>query len=96
MNFLPLSNYVLVKPIEQSNTLKSGLVIPESSLDKPNQGEVIKVGEGLLNDDGETLPISVVQGDKILFSKYAGIEIKLDGEKYLLIRDTELLGKFTE
>lgn len=92
MKFKPVSNYILVKPSEVSNTTKSGLVLPESSIDKPNHGDVIEIGDGQLSVDGNLLPISVNVGDKVLFPKYAGTEIVLDGLKYLILRDTDLFG----
>lgn len=92
MKFSPVSNYILVKPIETSNTTASGLVLPESALDKPNMGTVIEVGSGQMTPDGVLLPISVNVDNVILFPKYVGTEIKLSGEKYLLMRDTDIFG----
>lgn len=91
-NFKPVSNYVLVKPVEIPTTTPSGLALPESSVDKPNMGTVMAVGEGQLGMTGERLPISVSVNDVILFPKFAGTEIKLSGEKYLIMRDTDLFG----
>lgn len=90
--FKPLSNYVLVEPIEAPDTTPSGLVLPESSKEKPNQGRVVSVGNGQVTDHGDTIPVMVFEEDVVFFNKYSGIEIKLDGKKYLLIRDVELLG----
>lgn len=92
MNFKPVSNYILVSPIEVPDTTPSGLVLPESSLDKPNMGTVISVGDGQLTDRGERIPLSVQVHDIILFPKYAGTEVKLNKEKYLIMRDTDILG----
>lgn len=90
--FQPLSNYVLIEPIEIPDTTPSGLVLPESSKEKPNQGRVVAVGSGQTTDHGDTIPIMVFKEDIVFFNKYSGIEIKLDGKKYLLMRDVELLG----
>lgn len=96
MNFVPFSNFILVQPIEMPNTTPSGLALPESSLDKPNQGTVVAIGNGQLSDRLERIPISAQVGDKVLFPKYSGTELKLNGSKYLLMRDTDLFGKMTE
>lgn len=90
--FKPLSNYVLIEPVEIPDTTPSGLVLPESSKEKPNQGKVVAVGEGQITDRGDKILVTVSQGDVVFFNKYSGIEIKLEGKKYLLMRDTELLG----
>lgn len=92
MNFTPLSNYVLVEPIEVPDKTPSGIILPESSKERPNYGTVLKVGDGIRNEQGILIPISVNISDKVLFQKYSGIEVKLDGKKYLLMRDTEILG----
>lgn len=92
MNFKPVSNYMLVRPIEISNTTKSGLVLPESSLDKPNMGRVISVGKGQISSDGVLMPMFVSVGETVLFTRYSGTEIKLNSEKYLILRDTDILG----
>lgn len=92
MKFKPVSNYILVKPTEVSNTTKSGLVLPESSLDKPNHGDVIEVGQGQADTNGIPLPLCVTVGNKVLFPKYAGTEIVLDGIKHLIMRDTDVFG----
>lgn len=87
----PLSNYVLIEPIEVPDTTPSGLVLPDSSKDRPNQGKVIAVGEGQLHE-GKLYPTMVGVGDTVLFAKFAGTELKLDGKRYLIMRDTELFG----
>ncbi len=92
MKFYPVSNYILVKPIQVSNTTASGLALPESALDKPNKGTVIEIGSGQLTPDGVVLPISVNVNDTILFPKYAGIDITINNEKYLIMRDTDVFG----
>jgi chaperonin GroES len=92
MNFKPVSNYILVKPVAVSDTTPSGLVLPESSLDKPNMGTVISVGDGQLTSEGVRLPMAVQINDVVLFPKYSGTEIKLNKEKYLIMRDTDIFG----
>lgn len=91
-NFKPLSNYVLIKPIEIPDTTPSGIVLPESSKDRPNQGKVIAVGDGQLSDRLDHIPVSTKVGDVVLFPKYSGTELKLNGEKFLIMRDTDLFG----
>lgn len=96
MNFTPFSNFILVQPVEVSNTTQSGLVLPDSSIDKPNQGTVVATGNGQLSDRLERIPVSAQVGDRVLFPKYSGTELKLNGIKYLLMRDTDLFGKLDE
>lgn len=93
MNFKPLSNYVLVKPVVvQEATTPSGIVLPESAVEKPNMGTIIAIGDGILNEVGDRLPMSVQVNDTILYPKFAGTEIKLNGERYLIMRDSDLFG----
>jgi chaperonin GroES len=92
MNFKPVSNYILVKPVAVSDTTPSGLVLPESSLDKPNMGSVVSAGDGQLTSEGVRLPMAVEINDVVLFPKYSGTEIKLNKEKYLIMRDTDIFG----
>lgn len=92
MKFKPVSNYILVKPVDVPDTTPSGLVLPESSLDKPNMGTVYAVGEGQYTSEGIRIPVTVQVNDIILFPKYSGTEVKLNGEKYLIMRDTDIFG----
>ena len=92
MNFKPVSNYILVKTVEVPTTTQSGLLLPEASVDKPNMGTVMAVGEGQWTERGERIPLSVQVNDIILFPKFSGMEVKLNGEKYLIMRDTDLFG----
>lgn len=92
MSFKPLGNYVLIKVVEVPNTTKSGLALPESAIDKPNQGKIIAVGDGIRADNGDLIPLRVSIDDTVLFPKYSGVEIKLEEGKFLLIREQELLG----
>jgi len=90
--FTPLHDRILVRRVEESETVRGGIIIPDSAKEKPQQGEVISVGKGKSNDEGKVFPLDVKSGDKILFGKYSGTEIKLDGEEYLIMREEEVLG----
>ncbi len=92
MKLQPLGDRVVVKPDEdQDLRTPSGLVIPDTAKEKPQMGEVIAVGPGALNDDGERMPMEVKEGDKVLYSKFAGTEVKIDGEDYLVLSARDLL-----
>jgi chaperonin GroES len=88
----PLHDRILVRRLEEAETTRGGIIIPDTAKDKPQQGEVIAVGKGRKNEKGETFPLDVKEGDNILFGKYAGSEIKLDGEEYLIMKEDEVLG----
>ena len=90
--FTPLHDRVLVRRIEEVGTTRGGIIIPDSAKDKPSEGEVISVGRGKSNDEGKVFPLAVKEGDRILFGKYAGTEIKLDGEDFVIMREEEVLG----
>jgi len=90
--FTPLHDRILVRRVEEGETLRGGIIIPDSAKEKPQQGEVISVGKGKSNDEGKVFPLDVKTGDKILFGKYSGTEIKLDGEELLIMREEEVLG----
>jgi len=90
--FTPLHDRILVRRMEESETVRGGIIIPDSAKEKPQQGEVISVGKGKSNDEGKVFPLDVKAGDKILFGKYSGTEIKLDGEELLIMREEEVLG----
>ena len=92
VNVTPLHDRVLVKRIEEKETVKGGIIIPDSAKEKPQEGEVIAVGAGKI-DKGERVPLDVKAGDRILFGKYSGTEIKLDDEEYLILREEEILAK---
>lgn len=92
MKFKPVSNYILVKPVETPDTTPSGLVLPESSKEKPNMGVVQAVGEGQWTSEGNRIPVFVKVNDIVLFAKYAGTEVTLNKEKYLIMRDLDLFG----
>ena len=91
MELRPLHDRVIVKRLDNERTTASGIVIPESAAEKPDQGEVIAVGPGKKTEDGKILPVDVKAGDKVLFGKYAGQAVKVDGEELLVIREEEIL-----
>ena len=90
--FTPLHDRILVRRVEEVGTTRGGIIIPDSAKDKPSEGEVISVGRGKSNDEGKVFPLAVKEGDRILFGKYAGTEIKLDGEDFVIMREEEVLG----
>lgn len=88
----PLGNRVVVKPIEQEERTPSGLVLPETAKEKPQEGEVLAVGPGEWAEDGKTrIPLEVKVGDRVIFAKYAGTEVKVNGEKLLILRESDIL-----
>ena len=91
MALRPLHDRVIVKRLDNERTTASGIVIPESAAEKPDQGEILAVGTGKRTDDGKVLPLEVKVGDKVLFGKYAGQTVKVDGEEVLVIREDEIL-----
>ena len=90
--FTPLHDRILVRRVEEAETTRGGIIIPDSAKDKPQEGEVISVGRGKSNDEGKVFPLAVKEGDRILFGKYAGTEIKIDNEDYIIMREEEVLG----
>ena len=92
MNLRPLHDRVLIRRIEETEQMRGGLYIPDTAKEKPQQGEVAAVGNGKLLDNGERVAIDVKAGDRILFAKYSGSDIKIDGEEYLILREDEILG----
>lgn len=95
MAFTPLHDRVLVRRIEGEAKTAGGLIIPDSAKEKPQEGEVIAVGEGARKDSGELIPMSVKAGDKILFGKWSGTEVKLDGEELIIMKESDILGIIT-
>ena len=91
MNIRPLYDRIVVKRIEEQETVKGGIIIPDSAKEKPQEAEVIAVGNGKRGDDGKLIPLEVKVGDRILFGKYSGNDIKIDGEEYLILREDEIL-----
>ena len=90
----PLEDRVLVKPLEQASVTSSGLYLPESSKEKPIQGTVVSTGPGKILENGTRASMSVSKGDRVVYSKYAGTEVDIDGVEHLILRETELLGVF--
>jgi chaperonin GroES len=91
-SFTPLHDRILVRRMEEGESMRGGIIIPDSAKEKPQQGEVISVGKGKSNDEGKVFPLDVKAGDTILFGKYSGTEIKLDGEDFLIMCEEEVLG----
>ena len=87
----PLGNRLVVKPVEEEDVTAGGIVLPESAKEKPQKGTVLAVGPGTRSDSGERIPLDVAVDDTVLFAKYAGTEIKLDGEKVLVLRESDIL-----
>ena len=90
--FTPLHDRILVRRVEEGETVRGGIIIPDSAKEKPQEGEVISVGKGKSNDEGKVFPLDVKAGDTILFSKYAGTEVKIEGEDHLILREEDVLG----
>ena len=92
MNIRPLQDRLVVKRMEEERTSAGGIVIPDSATEKPSRGEVLAVGNGKASENGTVRPLDVKAGDKVLFGKYAGTEIKVDGEEVLIMREDDILG----
>ncbi|KMP12302.1 molecular chaperone GroES [Candidatus Nitromaritima sp. SCGC AAA799-A02] len=92
MNIRPLQDRILVQPILEKEVRKGGIIIPDSAKEKPIEGRVKAVGKGKIGDDGKPIKLEIKVGDKVLYSKYGGTEIKIDGEDYLLMREDDVLG----
>ena len=92
MTFRPLHDRILIKRIEERETSKGGIIIPDTAKEKPQEGEVIAVGKGKKTEEGKVIALDAKAGDRILFGKYSGTEIKIDNEDYLILREEEVLG----
>ncbi len=92
MKIRPLQDRIIVKRVEEEEKTKGGIIIPDTAKEKPLEGKVIAVGNGKVQEDGKVRPLDVKAGDRILFSKYAGTEIKIDGEEHLILREDDILG----
>jgi chaperonin GroES len=90
--FTPLHDRILLRRVEEGESIRGGIIIPDTAKEKPQEGEVIAVGKGKSNDEGKTFPLDVKAGDRVLFGKYSGTEIKIDGEEFLIMREEEVLG----
>ncbi len=92
MEFRPLHDRVLVKRVEQEEKTAGGIIIPDTAQEKPMEGEIMAVGSGTLRDDGTVTPLDVKVGDRVLFGKWSGTEVKIDGEERLIMKESDLLG----
>jgi len=92
MKIRPLQDRVIVQRIAEEEKTKGGIIIPDTAKEKPQQGKIIAVGKGKANDEGKVNPLDVKVGDKVLFAKYSGSEVKLDGEEHLIMREEDILG----
>ncbi len=95
MKISPLYDRVLVKRIEEQEVRKSGIIIPDTAKEKPQQAEIIAAGKGKMTDEGKTIPLSVKKGDKVLIGKYSGTEVMIDGVEHLILREEEVLAIVT-
>jgi len=92
MKIRPLQDRVIVKRVDEEEKSSGGIIIPDTAKEKPQEGKVVAVGKGKVNEDGKVHPLDVKSGDKILFGKYAGTEIKIEGEEHLILREDDILG----
>ena len=92
MKLKPLQDRVIVQRVEEETKTRGGIIIPDTAKEKPAEGKIIAVGEGKTTDDGKRIPLSVQEGDRVLFGKYSGTEVKVEGEEYLIMREDDILG----
>ena len=92
MKIRPLYDRLIVRRVAEEEKTKGGIIIPDTAKDKPTEGEVVAAGKGKMTEDGKVIPMDVKKGDRILFSKYAGNEVKIDGTEYLIMREEDMLG----
>jgi chaperonin GroES len=92
MKIRPLQDRILVKRIEEEEKTKGGIIIPDTAKEKPSEGKVVAVGKGKVLDDGKLQPLEIKKGDRVLFNKYSGSEVNIDGEEHLIIREDDVLG----
>ena len=92
MKLRPLHDRILVQRVEEVTTTKGGIIIPDTAKEKPAEGKVIAVGNGKVGEDGKKIPLDIKKGDKILFGKYSGSEVKIEGDEYLIMREDDVLG----
>jgi chaperonin GroES len=93
MNLKPLGDRLIVKAIEEEETTASGIVLPDTAKEKPQRGKVLAVGDGKVNDDGSRSPLDVSEGDEVLYSKYGGTEVQVEGDDLLVLRESDVLAK---
>jgi len=94
-NFVPVGERVVVKPTEQEQQTKGGIYLPDTAKEKPQEGEVVAVGPGRVSDDGTRIPMELVKGDRVIYSKFAGTEYKDGGDEYLILRESDVLAKIS-
>ena len=92
MKLKPLHDRILVQRVEEATTTKGGIIIPDTAKEKPAEGKVVAVGNGKIGEDGKKIPLEIKKGDRILFGKYSGSEVKIEGEEYLIMREDDVLG----
>ena len=92
MKLKPLGDRVIVKPLEKKEETVGGIIIPETAKEKPQEGEIVAVGPGKLDDSGKIISMNVKQGDKVLYGKYSGTEVKIDGKEYLIMHENDIFG----
>jgi chaperonin GroES len=93
MNLKPLGDRLIVKPVDEEETTASGIVLPDTAKEKPQKGTVLAVGDGALNEDGSRRPLDVAEGDEVLYSKYGGTEVTVEGDDLLVLRESDVLAK---
>ncbi len=93
VNIKPLADRVIVKPIEKEEVTKGGIVLPDTAREKPQEGKIIAVGPGRMGEDGKRIPLDVKVGDRVVYAKYAGVELKYEDEDYLVLRESDILAK---
>ncbi len=96
VNLEPMGDRVIVKPVEKEEVTKGGLVIPDTAKEKPQEGEIIAVGPGRLSEDGKRIPIDVKKGDRVVYARFAGTELRYDDVDYLVLRETDILAKVSK
>ena len=92
MKIRPLGDRILLKRIEEEDKSKGGIIIPDSAKEKPQEGKVVAVGKGRMLDDGKMVPLEIKKGDRVLFGKYSGTEVKIEGEEHLIVKEDDILG----
>lgn len=92
MQLRPLQDRILVQRVEEEEKTKGGIIIPDTAKEKPAEGKIVAVGNGKVGDDGNRIPLEVKEGDRVLFGKYSGTEVKVEGEEYLIMREDDILG----
>jgi len=90
MQIIPLADRVVVKPLEEVEVKRGGIIIPDTAKEKPMEGEIIEIGSGRLTDDGKKMPLEVKKGDRVLYGKYSGTEVSIDGDEFLIMREADI------